>query len=124
MEKRKGNIMDITGTDVNTGAENRVSTVNNRLGAEPLGVPLTARQLTAGATSSNTALTVGVTRISLYARNADIRYSIGSTSQTATATSHFIGQNERLDIGLPRNPNIAVIRNATTDGILEVSELS
>lgn len=116
--------MDITGTDVNTGAENRVSTVNNRLGAEPLGVPLTARQLTAGATSSNTALTVGVTRISLYARNADIRYSIGSTSQTATATSHFIGQNERLDIGLPRNPNIAVIRNATTDGILEVSELS
>ena len=116
--------MELSGTDSNTGAENRVFTVNNRLEAEPLGIPLTARQLTAGAASTNTALTVGVTRVSIYARNADIRYSVGSTAQTASATSHFIGQNERLDIGLPINPNIAIIRNSATDGILEVSELS
>ncbi len=116
--------MDITGTDINTGAENRVFTVNGRLSSEPLGVPLTARQLTAGATSVNTALTSGVVRISIYARNADIRYSVGNTSQTATATSHFIGQTERLDINVPNNANIAVIRGGSTDGILEVSELS
>jgi hypothetical protein len=52
-----------------------------------------------------------------------IRYAIGSSSQTASATTHFIGNGERLDLAVPAAPNIAVIRNGTTDGILEVSEL-
>lgn len=90
---------------------------------EALGLPGVARQLNAGSASANTALTTTIRRVSLFARNADIRYSVGSTSQTATATSHFIGQNERIDIEVPATPNIAVIRAGATDGILELSEL-
>jgi hypothetical protein len=90
---------------------------------EPLGIPGVARQLTATATSANTALTTTVSRISMRAVGADIRYRVGAGVQTATATSHFIGNGERLDIAVPQNANIAVLRNATTDGTLEVTEL-
>lgn len=90
---------------------------------DTLGVPSVARQLNAGSASANTALTTTTRRVSLFARNADIRYSVGSTSQTASATSHFIAQNERIDIDVPATPNIAVIRAGSTDGILELTEL-
>ena len=91
---------------------------------EPLGKAGVARQLTAGSTTSNTALTAGVFRLSMRAVGADIRFSIGSGAQTATATSHFIANGERLDFALPPGANIAVLRNGTTDGTLEVTELS
>lgn len=97
------------------------------LKVEPLGIPTVPRQLAAGTASANTALTVTTSRISMYARGADIRYLVGSTSQTASATqSHFIASGERLDIDVPPSPNIAVIRDsaATTDGVLELSELA
>ena len=97
--------------------------INGRGGVEPLGQPGVARQLAAGATSTNTALTTTCRRISILARSADIRYAIGSTSQTASATSHFIGIGERLDLVVPATPNIAVIRDASTSGTLEVTEL-
>jgi hypothetical protein len=90
---------------------------------EPLGQPSTARQLSAGSSSANTALTDTITRISMRAVGADIRYSIGASAQTASATSHFIANGERLDVAVPLEANIAVIRNATTDGTLEVTEL-
>jgi hypothetical protein len=90
---------------------------------EPLGIPGVARQLVAAGTSSNTALTTTISRISIRAVGADIRYAVGSVSQTATATSHFIANGERLDIAVPQNANIAVLRNATTSGTLEVTEL-
>jgi hypothetical protein len=90
---------------------------------EPLGTAGVARQLTAGASSTNTALTTTVNRISMRAVTADIRFSIGSTAQTASATSHFIAQDERLDFAVPFGANIAIIRNASTSGTLEVTEL-
>ena len=91
---------------------------------EPLGSPGVARQLSAGATSANTALTDGVTRVSMRAVGADIRFEIGSGSQTASATtSNFIANNERLDFAVPIDPNIAVIRDASTNGTLELTEL-
>ncbi len=96
-----------------------------RTSVEPLGRPLEARQLPAGATSANTALTNTCRRASILARSADIRYSIGSVPQTANAsTSHLISLGERLDVELPGTPNIAVIRAGGTDGVLEVSELT
>lgn len=95
-----------------------------KFASEPLGIPAVARQLAASATSANTALTATCTRASLYARGADIRYQIGSTSQTASATSHYLAQGERVDVRLPSTPNIAVIRAAATDGTLELTELS
>jgi len=91
---------------------------------EPLGQAGLARQLAAGSTTSNTALTAGVFRISMRAVGADIRFSIGTGSQTATTSSHFIANGERLDFALPPGANIAVLRNGTTDGTLEVTELS
>ncbi len=94
-----------------------------RFAAEPLGIPAVARQLTATSASANTALTTTCRRVSLYARGADIRYLIGSTSQTASATSHFLANGERVEIRLPNTPNIGVIRASAIDAILEVTEL-
>lgn len=91
---------------------------------EPLGIPSVARQLPAGAATANTVLTSTVRRVSIHARGGNIRYSIGSAAQTATATSHYIAQGERLDLCVPETPNIAVIRADTTDCTLEVTELS
>ena len=94
------------------------------LPTEPLGIPAVARQLSAGSSSANTALTSTCRRISIKAIGADIRYAIGSTSQTASATTHFIGNGERLDLAVPATPNIAVIRGGSTDGTSELTELS
>ena len=91
---------------------------------EPLGVPGLARQLTATNTSANTALSANVYRISMRAVGADIRYQVGSGTQTATSSSHFIANGERLDVALPQGGNIAVLRNGTTNGTLEVTELN
>lgn len=82
-----------------------------------------ARQLAAGAASANTPLTASCRRISMHARGADIRYSIGSSAQTASSTSHYIASGERLDMDVPANAQIAVIRAGSTDGTLELSEL-
>ena len=96
----------------------------SRVLVEPLGQPSVARQLPAGAASANTVLTATVRRISMRAITADIRYAIGATAQTADGnTSHFIAQNERLDVAVPLGANIAIIRDASTDGTLELSEL-
>ena len=91
---------------------------------EILGEVGTARQLTAGSASSNTALTTSVNRISMRAVGADIRYSVGIGTQTANGnTSHFIANGERLDIAVPGNANIAIIRDGTVNGTLELTEL-
>ena len=91
---------------------------------EPLGKAGVARQLAAGATSANTALSDGVYRISMRASTADIRFAIGSGAQTASATtSHFIAKNERLDFAVPIDANIAIIRDGSTNGTLELTEL-
>ena len=96
----------------------------NRLPVDPLGIPGTARQLSAGATSTNVALTSGTKRISMVAVGADIRFAVGSSSQTATSTSHLILYGERLEFAMPATANIAAIRNAGVSGTLEITELS
>jgi len=90
---------------------------------EPLGIPGVARQLAAGASSANTALTTTCRRVSMRAATASLRFEVGSSSQTASATtSHFLNVNERIDIALPATPNIAVIRDDATDAVLELTE--
>lgn len=88
--------------------------------------PLVARQLAAGAASAATQLTAAVKRVSIYARGADIRFRFANATTTAVATDHFIAQGERLDLNceVGATPWIAVIRDAATDGTLELSELS
>ena len=91
---------------------------------EILGVPSVARQLVAGSASSNTALTITTQRISMRAVGADIRFSIGVGNQTANGnTSNFIANGERLDFAVPESANIAVIRDGTVNGTLELTEL-
>ena len=109
---------------------------------EILGVPSVARQLVAGSASNNTALTPSVQRISIRAVGADIRFSIGKGTQTANGnTSNFIANGERLDFAVPASserdkdptsptygqlvngPNIAIIRDGTVNGTLELTEL-
>jgi|TARA_B100000085_G_scaffold68079_1_gene60837 hypothetical protein len=98
--------------------------LNYTQNVEILGKPGVARQLSAGASSANTALSGGVYRISMRAVGADIRFAIGQGTQTANAaTSHFIADGERLDFSITHGANIAVIRDATTDGVLELTEL-
>jgi hypothetical protein len=89
---------------------------------EPLSIPGVARQLSATAASTNTALTSTCRRISITALVDGIRFSIGSTSQTASANSHFIAAGERLDLALPSTPNIAVLRAGAVNATLEVTE--
>ena len=101
--------------------------LGGRLQVEPLGVPGVARQQATTAASTNVALTVGVGRISLFARTSPLRYSVGSAAQTANAaTSHYLAAGERIDIDVPATPNIAVIRaaDASVDGAAEITELS
>ena len=93
---------------------------------EPLGQAGLARKLEATGASgtTNIALTAGVFRISMRAVGADICFSIGPGTQTATSSSHFIANGERLDFAVPPGANIAVLRNGTTNGTLEVTELN
>ncbi len=123
----RGSPVSITGTQlgsIQTAVENIPA---QRAGATPvdtLGVPAVARQLAAGATSAETVLTTTCRRISIHALDAAIRYSIGVAAQTASATSHYIASGERLDLSIPSNARIAVIRAGSTSGTLEVTELS
>tara|TARA_R100001198_G_C5115843_1_gene141034 strand:- start:153 stop:476 length:324 start_codon:yes stop_codon:yes gene_type:complete len=98
---------------------------SKRIQGPGLKKPGVARQLAAGASSANTVLTTTCERISIRAVTADIRYAIGTTAQTANAgTSHFIAQNERLELDVPLGANIGIIRDASTSGTLEVTEFS
>lgn len=93
---------------------------------EPLGIPGTARQQAVTVASANVVLTSTVRRISLKARTCDMRYFVGTIAQVANAsTSHFIEAGERLDIAVPLNANIGVIRDttATVNGTLYITEL-
>tara|TARA_R100001594_G_scaffold81638_1_gene116151 strand:+ start:630 stop:953 length:324 start_codon:yes stop_codon:yes gene_type:complete len=102
-------------------AYNTVS--DKRIEGPGLRKPGVARQLAAGSTSANTALTSTCQRISIRAEGADIRYAIGTSSQTANGnTSHWIADNERLDLDVPIGANIGIIRDASSDGVLELTE--
>jgi hypothetical protein len=83
---------------------------------------------TSAVSSTVVALTLATTtrRISIFARNADLRYVLwtGATAPAAAAVVHFLGMNERLDFTVPANGKITFIRAGTTDGIAEVTELA
>jgi hypothetical protein len=116
--------VSVSGT-VSTGLSQPLTDAQLRATAvpiEPLGIPGVARQLSATAASTNTALTSTCRRISITALVDAIRFSIGSSSQTASTTSHFIAAGERLDLALPSTPNIAVLRAGAVNATLEVTE--
>jgi hypothetical protein len=93
---------------------------------ETLGTPTVARQRTAGATSSNTALTATCRRISILPVGGAIRYALAvDAAATASATtSHYIKDGERLDFSVPEDANIAIIRVGSSDVPVEITELT
>ena len=112
---------------------NAMPTVSSSSGAanvtvEILSTPGIARQLTVSTVSANKALTAGITRVSICARGADMRFAIGNTAQTATVTdgvgtSHYLVNGERLEFKVSgfATPNIAAITLSGV-GTLEISE--
>lgn len=104
-----------------------VADANGSVASSQFGIPSVARQITATIASSNTVLTATCRRISIRASGANTRFSIGTVSQTASATtSHFIALGERIDIAVPLNANIAFIRDsaAAIDAVIELSEFA
>ncbi len=87
---------------------------------EPLGRPGVARQVAAGVAAGSTSLTATVTRISIHARGAALRFAI---NETATASSHYLAEGERIDVAVPLAAGISAIRTAGVDATLEVTEL-
>lgn len=105
-----------------TDAQMRAAAVQ----VEPLGRPSIATQVVVTNVTADTVLTATCRRISIKARTCDMRYVIGVGVQIANAsTSHFIEAGERLDLAIPLNGHIAVIRDtaATADGKLCITEL-
>lgn len=97
--------------------------VGNAIPTEPLGLPGVARQLAVTTTAQPVVLTAAVKRISIKARNCDMRYSLTGTANAST--SHYIEAGERLDLRVTTNDTISIIRDtlATSNGILEITEL-
>lgn len=104
----------------------KVENVNGeRVETEPLGIPTVARVINITTGTTNTALTSGIKRISIRASGTNAFYAVGSGSQTATLSGHFIANGERLDVGVPSSaPNIAVICVSGNSGVLYLSELN
>ncbi len=76
-------------------------------------------------TALNKAIKEGLSkRVSISATGADIRYLLGGATVAALGTSHIIRDCERLDIKVNSGEYIAVIRNAATNGTLEITELT
>ena len=116
----------VTISGVTIGAEVEIANDSgNPVPVEPLSVPGVSRVITVGTGNTNTALTSGITRISIRAAGTNTFYRVGSGAQTATLSGHFIANGERLDIGVPSSaPNIAVICPSGASGVLYVSELN
>jgi hypothetical protein len=122
-----GDPLEVSGSTTITSGTVTISgttITDGRLETEPLGIPVTPYVITVTTGNTNTALTSGISRISMRAAGTNTFYSVGSGSQTATLSGHFIANGERLDIGLPAsNPNIAVICASGASGVLYISEL-
>lgn len=89
--------------------------------------PGTSYVLTTSGTSANTALTDGINGITIIARNNDAYIKVGNGSQTASATSMYLGVGDRvqIDLGQYADPNIAIINGPTAAvSILHITELN
>jgi len=111
---------------IDTKLDALATKIDGRSLTEPLGQPSVARKITVTAASASVTLTTDCRRVSMEAVGCNQRYVVGTGAQTANAsTSHWLAVGTRLDIAVPANAVIAAIRdnNATTDGVLEFSEL-
>lgn len=89
------------------------------LPVDTLGTPGTPRVQATSSTAANITLTATCRRVSMYA-TAGAWYSIGGT---ATTSSHFIAEGERLDFDVPESTTISVLQD-TAAGFIRVTELA
>ena len=88
-----GEPLEVSGTTTVASGSISISgttITDGRLETEPLGIPVTPRVITVTTGNTNTALTSGVSRISMRAAGTNTFYSIGSGSQTATLSGHLL----------------------------------
>lgn len=84
----------------------------------------TARQIAIGAASVNLALTSTCRFVSLITgAGTHIHFSIGTGTQTATTSSHYLKAGERIYVAVPFGANIAAIQGSAA-GTLFISELT
>ena len=84
------------------------------------GYVIRSHSIVAGASAADEDLEGLVKWVSIYAKGADIRFSL---TGTATSTSMFIGSGERLSFRIPfPGVSLSCIRDASTTGSLEVIE--
>ncbi len=117
----------VSGGAVDASVGGAPVSTSNPMPIEVLGTPTVARQIAVTTSSASQALTAACRRVSIRARGCDMRYVVGTGAQTANATtSHFIAQDERLDIAVPAGATLAAIREsaATANGSLAVTELA
>jgi hypothetical protein len=89
------------------------------LPVDSLGTPGTPRVQATSGTATGIVLTPTCRRVSMYA-TAGAWYSI---SGTATTSSHYIAEGERLDFDVPASTTISVLQD-TAAGSIRVTELA
>jgi len=90
---------------------------------EPLGRPGSTHTVAIGASSAEQALSPGCMRVSLTAVGSAAAFRVGSGSQTAVVTDHYLPDGLPKDFAVDRGSTLAVIGIGGT-GTLYVSELT
>lgn len=86
--------------------------------------PTVARTISLGASSVNLALTVTCRYVSLICTGGShCHFVIGTGTQTATSSNHYLKTGERIVVAVPANANIAAIQGAGASTTLYISEL-
>lgn len=87
-----------------------------------LGAP---KRVAAEAASARVQLSTSAVRgVSVTAVGANVRFALGGSDVTATATSHYLPEGQGRDFRVEPGQYIAAIRADSTDGVLEITELA
>lgn len=83
-----------------------------------------SKQLNVGSTSGRIGLSPGIRGIRLVAREASIRFTVGTYNVVASTTDHYLEVGSTFSLLLRENEEyIAAVRAEEVDGALEISEL-
>lgn len=103
------------------------SQIDGRSPVDAFPTLVAANRVNAGTSSADVALATTTRKVRLIARFSDIRFSIGTGTQTANnTTSHLLPNGYDVVLGVPANARVGAIRdvNSSVNGILEISEMN
>jgi hypothetical protein len=108
---------------ITTGGVTTTGTFLSETGTTVFGLG-TARTIAIGASSVNLVLSPTCRYVSLITgAGTHIHYTIGTGTQTATTSSHYLKAGERITVAVPADANIAAIQGSAA-GTLFISELT